>query len=126
MVAVALLEKTVTFASTHDPARMKDSTVLRERAKINLVPDAELERLMPLRVAILDLTLADGTHLRQRVDDVRGTPKNPMTRDEVIAKARDLIAPILGTGKCSTLLQKLFVLESVSDIRSLQPLLQIS
>jgi len=126
MMTVALLDKTVSFATAHDLSKMKDSAVLRERAKINLVPDADLEGLMPLRVAIVELTLADGTHLRQRVDNVRGTPENPMTRDELLAKARDLIAPVLGTEKCSALLLKIFDLENVSDIRSLRPLLQPS
>jgi 2-methylcitrate dehydratase PrpD len=126
MMAVALLDKTVSFASAHDPSKMKDPLVLRERAKINLIPDADLERLMPLRVAIVEVTLVGGTHLRQRVDNVRGTPENPMTRDEILAKARDLITPVLGAEKCSALLRKILDLESVSDIRTLQPLLQLS
>jgi 2-methylcitrate dehydratase PrpD len=126
MMAVALLDKTVSFASAHERTRMKDAAVLRERAKINLIPDAELERLMPLRVAIVEVMLADGTHLRQRVDNVRGTPENPMTRDEILAKAGDLISPVLGAEKCSGLLHKIFDLESVSDIRELRPLLRLS
>jgi 2-methylcitrate dehydratase PrpD len=126
MLAVALLDKTVTFASAHDTARMKDSAVLRERAKIKLLPDEELERLMPLRVAVLDVTLADGTHLIRRVDNVRGTLENPMTRDEIITKARDLITPVLGAPKCTTLIGKVFDLEGVPDIRELRPLLQPS
>jgi 2-methylcitrate dehydratase PrpD len=126
MMAVALLDKTVSFASAHDPSKMKDPAVLRERAKINLIPDADLERLMPLRVAIVEIALADGTHLRQRVDNVRGTPENPMTRDEILAKARDLVTPVLGAEKCSALLLKIFDLESVADIRELRPLLQLS
>jgi 2-methylcitrate dehydratase PrpD len=125
ILAVALLEKTVTFASAHDRARMKDPAVMRERAKINLIPDAELERLMPLRVAILEATLADGTRLARRVDNVRGTPENPMTRDEVLAKARDLITPVLGAQKCAELIGKIVGLEAVTDIRELRPLLQI-
>jgi 2-methylcitrate dehydratase PrpD len=124
ILAVALLEKTVSFATAHDRNRMKDSAVLRERAKITLVPDAELERLMPLRVAILEVTLADGTHLLRRVDNVRGTPENPMTRDEILAKARDLINPILGPAKGTDLLGKIIGLESVADICELRPLLQ--
>jgi 2-methylcitrate dehydratase PrpD len=126
MLAVALMDKTVTFASAHDVARMKDTAVLRERAKITLVPDADLERLMPLRVAILELTLVDGARLVRRVDNVRGTPENPMTRDEVITKATDLITPVLGAPKCANLIGKIFGLESVSDIRELRPLLQPS
>jgi len=126
MLAVALLDKTVSFASAHDPAKMKDPVVLRERAKINLIPDDDLERLMPLRVAIVEVTLADGTHLHQRVDNVRGTPENPMTREEVLAKARDLITPVMGGEKCSALLQKIFDLDKISDVRALRPLLQPS
>lgn len=126
MVAVMLLEKTVTFASAHDRERLKDPTVLRERAKVQLIPDPELERLMPLRVSIVDATLTDGSHLTQRVDNVRGTPENPMTRDEVVAKATDLITPVFGATKCSNLIDRIFHLESVSVIRELRPLLQHS
>jgi 2-methylcitrate dehydratase PrpD len=125
MLGVALLDKTVSFASAHEVARMKDPAVLRERAKINLIPDAELERLMPLRVAILELTLLDNTRLTHRVDNVRGTPENPMTREEVVAKARDLITPVLGEQKCAGLIGKVLALESVADIRELRPLLQL-
>jgi len=126
MIAVMLLDKTVTFASAHDQGRFKDSATLRERAKVQLIPDAELERLMPLRVAIVDVTLADGSRFTQRVDNVRGTPENPMTRDEVIAKATDLISPVFGASKCSNLIEKIFHLESIADIRELRPLLQRS
>src|ERR1700676_3311848 len=124
MVAVMLLDKTVTFVSAHDKQRLKDPATLRERAKVQLIPDQELERIMPLRVAIVNVTLEDGTHLAQRVDNVRGTPENPMTRDEIIAKATDLIAPILGVATCSKLIEKLFRLETLADIRELRPLLQ--
>jgi 2-methylcitrate dehydratase PrpD len=126
MVAVMLLDKTVTFASAHDKERLKDAATLRERAKVQLIPDQELERLMPLRVAIVDITLADGSQLTQRVDNVRGTPGNPMTRAEIVSKAEDLITPILGRSNCSRLVEKVFQLESVKDIRELRPLLQRS
>jgi 2-methylcitrate dehydratase PrpD len=124
MVAVMLLEKTIAFGVAHDKARMKDPAVLRERAKVKLVPDDALQSLMPLRVAIVVLTLADGTHLTQRVDNVRGTPENPMTRDEVVAKARDLMAPVLGAKGCATLIEAVLHLENVKDIRELRPALQ--
>ena len=126
MVAVMLMDKTVTFRSAHDTARMKDSATLRERGKVTLVPDELLERLMPLRVAIVDVNLTDGTHLTQRVDDVRGTPKNPMTRDEIVAKAHDLIVPILGTAQCANLVEKVLNVDRVENIRELRPLLQLA
>jgi 2-methylcitrate dehydratase PrpD len=124
MAAVMLMDETVTFSSAHDKGRMKDAATLREREKVKLIPDEQLERLMPLRVAIVEVQLTDGTHLTRRVDNVRGTPKNPMTRGEIVAKARDLIAPILGPAQCASLIEKVLNLERVEDIRELRPLLQ--
>jgi hypothetical protein len=78
------------------------------------------------REAIVELTLADGTQLTQWVKDVRGTADNPMTRDEVAAKARDLIAPVLGATQSASLIEKVLALETIKDIRDLRPLLQRS
>jgi 2-methylcitrate dehydratase PrpD len=124
MLAVMLMDKTVTFRSAHDKARMNDPATLREREKVKLIPDEQLERLMPLRVAMVEVQLTDGTRLTQRVDNVRGTASNPMTRDEIVAKARDLIAPILGAAQCANLIDRVLNLEQVKDIRELRPLLQ--
>lgn len=126
LIAVMLLDKTVTFRAAHDKARMQDPAILRERAKVQLVPDEELEKLIPVRVAIVEVTLNDGTKLTERVDAVRGTPENPMSRDEVVTKARDLIAPVLGATICEALIQRVLELEKVKDIRELRPLLQRS
>jgi 2-methylcitrate dehydratase PrpD len=124
MIAVMLLDKTVSFRAAHDKARMEDPAILRERAKVQLVPDEQLERRMPRREAIVEVTLADGTHLSEHVEAVRGTAENPMTRDEVVAKARDLVTPVLGAPTCTKLIEKLLGLEDVKDIRELRPLLQ--
>jgi hypothetical protein len=47
-----------------------------------------------------------------------------MTRDEVVAKARDLMTPVLGVQTCTNLIEKVLELERVKDIRELRPLLQ--
>ena len=124
MMAVMLIDKTASFRAAHDKPRMQDPAVLRERMKIQLVPDAELEKLLPKRVAIVEVTLADGTHLSDRVEAVRGTVENPMIREEVVAKARDLMAPILGAAISTKLIDRVLALESAKDIRELRPLLQ--
>ncbi len=124
LVAVMLLDKTVSFRAAHDKARMQDPAILRERAKVQLVPDEELEKLIPVRVAIVEVTLNDGTRLSERVEHVRGTPENPMTRDEVVAKARELMTPVLGAATCSNLIERVLALDTVKDVRELRPLLQ--
>jgi 2-methylcitrate dehydratase PrpD len=124
MVAVMLMDKTASFHAAHDKPRMLDAATLRERAKVNLVSDEELAKLLPVRVAIVEIDLADGTHLSERVSAVRGTPRNPMSRTEVIDKARDLIAPVLGREVTEHLIDTVLSIETMSDIRSLRPLLQ--
>jgi len=124
LVAVMLIDKTITFKSAHEKARMQDPAVLRERAKVQLVPDADLERLMPRREAVVEVALTGGRILKQRVGAVRGTADNPMTRPEIVAKARDLITPVLGNVTCQKLIDRVFDLEQVKDVRDLRPLLQ--
>jgi 2-methylcitrate dehydratase PrpD len=126
MVAVMLLDKTASFRAAHDVARMKDPEVLKQRAKVQLIGDAELEKAMPRREAIVEVTLLDGTKLAEHVTAVRGTPANPMPREEVVAKARDLMAPVLGARTAQTLIGKIFVLENMKNVRELRPLLQRS
>jgi 2-methylcitrate dehydratase PrpD len=126
MIAVMLLDKTVSFHAAHDKARMQDAAVLRQRAKVNLVQDEELAKLLPIRVTIVEVELNDGRRLSDRVTAVRGTPRNPMTRTEVIDKARDLIAPVLGGETSQRLIETIFAIEDVPDVRKLRRLLQRS
>jgi 2-methylcitrate dehydratase PrpD len=123
MMAVMLMDKTASFQAAHDKARMQDPGILRQRAKVQLIADEELQRRLPRREAIVEVILADGTHLTERVEAVRGTAENPMTRDEVVAKTRDLIVPVLGQATCTKLIQNVLDIENVQDIRELHPLL---
>jgi len=124
MVAVMLLDKTVSFHAAHDKSRMQDPATLRARAKVNLVHDEQLVEFLPVRVAVVEIELTDGTVLSERVTAVRGTPRNPMSRSEVIDKARDLMAPLLGREKSERLINTIYEIGNVTNIRRLRPLLQ--
>lgn len=126
MVAIMLLDGMASFASAHDKARMQDPRVLKERAKVTLIRDEALEKLLPKRVGIVEVTFTDGTTLTERVDAVRGTAQNPMTREEVVTKARDLMSPILGAARANQLIQTVLALETVRDVRALRTLLQVA
>jgi 2-methylcitrate dehydratase PrpD len=64
--------------------------------RIELMPDEQLERLYPQLVAIVAVKLKLGESYKQRIDAVRGTVLNPMTRDEVVGKCRDLHGSVPG------------------------------
>src|SRR5258708_9180830 len=88
MVSVMLMDRTASFHAAHDKPRMKDPAVLRIRAKVQLVPSDQPERLEPARQAIVEITLNDATVLSDHVTDVRGTVANPMPPQEVVQKCR--------------------------------------
>jgi 2-methylcitrate dehydratase PrpD len=124
MVAVMLIDRTVSFQAAHDKARMQDAAILKQRVKVDLVRDEELAKLLPAREAVVEIEFNDGTKLSERVSAVRGTPRNPMSRNEVIDKARDLISPVLGREPAMRLIETVFDIDSLTDIRSLRRLLQ--
>jgi 2-methylcitrate dehydratase PrpD len=125
MAAVMLIDKTASFAAAHDKPRMQDAAILKQRAKVQLVFDEELEKLIPRRIAIVEVTLSSGAKLTERVEAVRGSAENPMERDEVVAKARDLMTPVLGAAKAAKLIDSVLDIETIKDIRELRPLLQV-
>ncbi len=126
MVSVMLLDGTASFAAAHDKARMGDPAVLRTRAKVQLIPSDELERLEPARQAIVEITLDDGTVLSDRVTAVRGTADNPMPRAEVVDKCRALVEPVVGRAAAAGLIDKVLGLEKVADLREFRALLRKS
>lgn len=124
LAAVMLLDKTVSFTSAHDKARMLDSEIIHQRAKVQLIHDENLIPFNPRRITVVELTLNDGTLLNERIEAVRGTFANPMTRDEIVAKARDLMAPVLGNMHTTGLIEKILSLEKLKNIVELRPFLQ--
>jgi len=118
-LAMMLVDGTVTFASTHDHDRMRDPAVLARKALIRLTPcdDAEFQAFP--RQAILRASLLDGRRLTQRVRHVRGTPGNPMTQEEIVAKARDLMVPILGVSGTEATIGRILDLEREESLEAL-------
>src|SRR3546814_1628459 len=79
LLALTLVDGDLTFASSHDHARMKDPAVLDVRRRIEAIPSAELTAARPARQAIVEIDCADGRRLSHRTRTVLGTPDNPMT-----------------------------------------------
>jgi 2-methylcitrate dehydratase PrpD len=124
LVALTLVERGLTFAAAHEHARMADPAVMALRERITLVPNAELATALPPRQVIISVRTKSGAELRTRTTAVRGTPDNAMTRDEVVAKAVDLISPVLGHGRGIRLVNTLLAIELVPDLCArLRPLL---
>jgi len=129
-MALMLVDKGATFRTIHDRARMQDPAILRLRAKVRLEAPAASGRggsdAARARPPLLEIGLTNGTRLTQDVGPVLGTADNPMTRDQVVAKCRDLMSPVIGSSRSARLIDAMLALETTKDLRSLGPLLQKS
>jgi 2-methylcitrate dehydratase PrpD len=125
LLALTLADGRLTFASAHDPARMTDPAVLAVRRRIQVVPSAELTAAIPARQAIVDIETASGRRLSHRTYAVRGTPENPMEAAEVEAKARDLVAPVIGVDRAAALIAAAASLDRLGAAQDLRCLLQV-
>ena len=123
LVALVLLDGAVNFATSHDTARMNDRQVLALRKRIELKPSPALTAAGG-RQAIVTLHLAGGATLRHHTEVVKGTWQNPMSRAEVEAKCIDLVQPILGKRRTRSLIDHIWNIEKIEDVRALRPLLR--
>jgi 2-methylcitrate dehydratase PrpD len=122
-LAVMLIDKRLTFRSIHDVARMHDPAVVRLRGKIRLVapPPGPVAGGPPL----LQFTMTDGARIVQdTIGPVLGTAQNPLSRDQLIAKCRALMAPVLGAAQTGRLIERVMTLDTMPNVRALRPLLQ--
>jgi 2-methylcitrate dehydratase PrpD len=124
LVAMMIVDGGATFASIHDEARMGDPKVLALRKLVEAVPNQELVTAKPARQSIVKIETADGRALSHRTYEVRGTPGNPMTANEVADKALDLMAPVLGKDRASELIGVVYRLDSFGAVSGLRRLLQ--
>jgi 2-methylcitrate dehydratase PrpD len=75
-------------------------------------------------IAILDVTTKDGRHFQERVELTKGDPGDPLTRDELVEKFRDLAVSVaLPKHKIDAILKLVTNLESLDDISELGKLL---
>jgi 2-methylcitrate dehydratase PrpD len=124
MIAVMLLDRTASFEAAHDKPRMSDPVILKQRAKVQLIESEELQKLEPARQAIVEITMNDGSVLSHRVTAVRGTSENPMERDEVVQKARDLCGPVIGKEQTDALVENVLGIETLQNVRDLRSVLR--
>jgi len=126
LMAMLLIDGTLSFDSIHDGERMQNEAIVALRRKITLLASEELANARPLRQAIVRVKTRDGRSLSHRTVAVRGTADNPMTLQEVAEKALDLVAPVLGMRRAKAIIRALGALETVPDIVALRRLWQPS
>lgn len=125
--AVMLLDGTLSFAASHDFTRAKKPEVVNMLKKVTLLTDAKLGgegQAKNPRQGAAAIYLKDGRRVYHHAKAVRGTAENPMTVEEVEAKAHDLIKPVLGAKTAGAILKAMAGLDKAKSVDKLVALMQ--
>jgi 2-methylcitrate dehydratase PrpD len=123
IIALALVEGAVSFEDSHSYERMKDPKVRAAKARVELIADKSLMDPAAPRSGRVEVKLKDGRTVSHFTPHAPGTKENPLTTEEVNAKARSLMAPVLGAGPTEEIIRRVNALEAVKDVRELRPFL---
>ena len=124
-IAVALIDGEMSFDASHSYERMKDPKVLAAKALVELEGDKALMDPDAPRSGRVEVTLKDGRTVSHFTRHAPGTKENPMDTEAVNAKARSLMAPILGDEKTEALIGRVNALEDLKDVRELRAFLSV-
>ena len=123
LMAVALIDGAVSFDASHSFDRMKDPQVLAVKQRVQLVGDRSLMDPAAPRSANVEVRLRDGRTVSHFTRFAPGTKENPIDTEAVAAKARSLIAPVLGDERCEAVIRRINTLETLPSVRDLVALL---
>ena len=123
LIAVALIDGTVSFDMSHSRERMADPQVRAIRARVEVMGDTALIDPAAPRNARVEVTTTDGRMVQHLTRHPPGTKENPLTPAQVADKTRGLIAPVLGEARANAVIERVNTLETLGNVRELVALL---
>ena len=103
------------------PPKNESPEVQRLMKAIKLIPDLPAEHTQGPLVRV---TCINGSCLQEQVEFAKGHPNNPISDEELHAKAQSLITPLLGEDRFKAIKEAVLHLHDISDIRTFARLLQ--
>jgi 2-methylcitrate dehydratase PrpD len=106
------------FVDQFTEEKIRDRKIMEFIKRIEVVPDPELDRLgQDYRHAIVcQVETSSGKNLERKVEFAKGSPNNPITREEVEDKFRKLAAKVLAGKKVRELYEATQNLEHLSSL----------
>ncbi|MGB2890669.1 MAG: MmgE/PrpD family protein [Candidatus Acidiferrales bacterium] len=126
IIALALVDGAVSFSSSHSHERMADPQIRAVQDRVELVADRNLMDPDAPRSGFVEVTLRDGRTVSQFTRYAPGSRENPLNTDGLNAKARDLMAPVLGADRTEAIIERVHALEDLGNVRELRPSLTLN
>ena len=123
VLACALIDGTLSVEASHSYERMRDPQVLAAKKRVELVADRTLMDPTAPRSGRVDVTLRDGRTVSHFTRHAPGTKENPLDTAGVVAKARNLMSPVIGASRTNEVIDRINALEQLRSVRELANLL---
>ncbi|OFW00663.1 MAG: 2-methylcitrate dehydratase [Acidobacteria bacterium RIFCSPLOWO2_02_FULL_68_18] len=117
VLAVGLLDGTVSFADSHSFERMKDPRVMAVMKRVELVADRSLVVPEAPRSGLVEVALRDGRRVSHFTRHAPGTKENPVDTEGINAKVRDLMAPVIGRQRTEDVIRRVHAIEQMANVR---------
>ncbi len=128
VVAIALTDGEVGLAQ-FDEAKRKDPEIHELMRKIKCALDPELDRLylQDRRPTAVEIVTKKGERLSARVDFPKGSSENPLSKQELASKFRELASKVIDENKTENIIKLIEGMEEeVSNIDKLMALLRLA
>ncbi|MVU77160.1 MmgE/PrpD family protein [Nocardia sp. ET3-3] len=124
VAAVALLDGQVLPPQFTD-ARLDADDVWELLGKVEVKLDEEIQNgpVAERFATDLSITLADGTVLHKRITQPHGGPNDPVTNEDLIAKYRSLVGPLIEPARLDAIQDVVLELDTAPDLTELVNLL---
>jgi len=114
------------WPTSFDEEKLFDPRIRVLLPKIKVVANAEIDALFPgLKRAVATLTTTDGRTLAETVDHAKGSPQNPMSDEEVIAKFRANAAAVTSAAQQDAIIDATWNLDSIAHMGEYMKLLVV-
>jgi 2-methylcitrate dehydratase PrpD len=127
LASIILVDGRLDLVAAQDRERFStDDRVRALMTKMDVVhaPDLEVaegeERTEPARVTLVDSRTGEHNLF---VPYVRGFPSHPMTRQDVVDKAMELMGPVLGRGRARDVIDVTMEIENLDRAADLIPMI---
>jgi 2-methylcitrate dehydratase PrpD len=116
----AVLVDGAAFPAQYTDAKVRDPLITSLRDRISVTADPTLEG----HAAVATVVLKDGRSYKETVPYPTGSPERPMTDAQVEAKFRSLAREALSKERVERLVEQLWELEKVADMRNVTTLIR--
>lgn len=114
------------YPNSFEQDKLFDPRIRTLLKKIKVVANAEIDGLFPgTKRAIATLTTNDGRTFEKTVDHAKGSPQNPLSDDELVAKFRANASGVMDTAAQDRVIEATFAFEKQTDLGGYMRLLKI-